>query len=168
PSCSARTRRAAIQLPIPRWPRRNILTGGGCRQDDGESGAPPRRALHGNPSAVRHHDLPGDVEPEPEAAVGRCRDRALEPAEDALGVLRRAYDPAVADDEDGAPIPRLDDDVDRLALAVLDRVGEQIRRDLLQAGPIPAPRRGLRTQLDARTARGGVPLHQLARDVRQV
>src|SRR5438105_1368859 len=115
PTCSARTRRAATQLPIPRWPRRNTdLSGVARREHDREGGTLPGRALHGDPSTVRRDDLPGDVEAEPQTTVRRGRDGALEPTEDAVGVLRRDPDAAIADDERGAPVPGFDDDVDGL------------------------------------------------------
>src|SRR5207302_1852767 len=103
------------QLPIPRWPRRNTdLSGVARREHDREDGTLPRRALHGDTSTVRRDDLPGDVEAEAQAAVSGRRDGALEPAEDAVRVLWRDPDAAVAHDERGAPVPGLDDDVDGL------------------------------------------------------
>ena len=79
-----------------------------------------------------------DPEPEPEAAVVAGGREACEPLEQPGVVFGLDAWAAIGDHDAGAAVVAVDDDVDRLARAVLDRVRQQVRHDLLDAEAIPA------------------------------
>src|SRR5271155_2580539 len=69
-------------------------------------------------------DLVGDEKSEPESAVIAADGGALEASEDSLQILYRDTDAAVLHDQQSLVALGLELDVDRLAAAVFDRVGD--------------------------------------------
>src|SRR5215470_2292381 len=129
------------------------------RQIDPEHGASTRLALHLDLTSMRLDDLAGDPEAQSHPPVRAPGDRPLEAVED-LGQVLLAHPDALVPDAD--PRPRrvgLDADLDRLALAELHGVGQQVGDDLVEAGLVPGPADAGR-RLDAQLAAGplgGVP-----------
>src|SRR5690606_1618807 len=106
-------------------------------EDDLEGGALAQRALHANGAAVGLDDLPRDPQAQAEAAVVAGGDGALETAEDAFLVRGGDADAVVLDDDVGGFAILEDLDDDRLALAVLDGVGEEVVDDLVDSKRVP-------------------------------
>src|SRR5262245_23841581 len=77
-------------------------------------------ALHSDGAAMGFHHLPGDPEPEPEAAVIASLDRSFEAVENSR--LCRGTDPdaAIANTENGNLVATGHGDIDGLAIAVFD------------------------------------------------
>src|SRR5262245_36499577 len=106
----------------------------GDGERDHELGAVAGLAVHRDraPGGLDH--LARDPEAEAETAVLAGADRALEALEDA-GLLRRVdADAVVAHHQHGAIALAPQLDVDRLAAAVLHRVREQVRQELVEPG----------------------------------
>src|SRR5688572_17297866 len=94
-------------------------------EGDGERGAVAGLARHVDGAAVCDHDRPRDVQAEPEPAVARRRDRALEPIEDVRPARGIDADAVIGDGEDRAATVAAEADLDRLAARELERVSEQ-------------------------------------------
>ena len=92
--------------------------------------------LDADRTAVRLHDLMGDVEPEPEALL-RPRTALLETFEDAGAPLRRDPRAVIAEGEPSAPRVSLDRQLDEGTRGITDRVLEEVRHDLIQPERIP-------------------------------
>src|SRR6185312_17069438 len=119
------------------------------RQRHDEGRAVPGRAVHAHAAAHELDELARDPQAEPEAAVVALRRGALELAEDALLLLGRHADAVIDYADLGAPVVAAELDLDRLALPVLDGVGDEVGDDLIDARAIPEPQdRRRRRQLE--------------------
>src|SRR5688572_24967815 len=108
------------------------------RQHHREGRSDAGLALNDDRTAVRLGELARDEQTEAEPAEMTQRHGALEPAEDPAQRLLLDADAVVRDRDPDRPVAVLGLDLDRLALAVLDGVGEEVREDLLDAEPVPA------------------------------
>src|SRR5580765_7137126 len=108
-------------------------------QLDGEGRSRARLALDSDRSAQRLDDLPDDPETEADAAVVAAGRGPLEAPEDPFVIVGGDAQPVIANGDDRAVVLAGDADVDRLAVAVLDRVGQEVGDDLIQPAPVPAP-----------------------------
>src|SRR5207244_1821863 len=159
-------RRAAVK-------KRSLLHGerafGLPRQTYGKPRAIAGLALDHDPAARRLDDLPRDPEAEPETAEIARRHRPFEALEDALLLLRIDANAVVGDLENRLATVGAQLDLDGLAGAIFDRVGQKVRDHLLQAQPIPHPRhvrRHARHDLAASAGRGfGEPLDHIAHQI---
>src|SRR5580704_13791848 len=109
----------------------------GPRQADHERGSAPGLALYLDPTIVRLEDLIHDEEADAHPSVVPGGDGPLEPLEDPALIGRRDPDSVVLHGQRRDLAVRLERDADRLALAVLDRVVQQVRHDLIEARPVP-------------------------------
>src|SRR5262249_10295320 len=108
------------------------------RQGDPEGRAAAGGALDFDPAAVGFDDLAGGGEGPAGAGVVGSGDGALELAEDAVDLGRGEADAAIADldvDEVAVDVGR---DLDRLAQAEGDGVGQEVEQDLLEPDGVPA------------------------------
>src|SRR5690606_9907662 len=106
-------------------------------EHDLEGGSLPEFALDVDRAAVRLHHLARDPEAEAEAAVVAGGDGALEAPEDSTLILGGDPDAVVANDDARVVVVAGDLHVDRPALPVLDRVGEEVVDDLIDAERVP-------------------------------
>src|SRR4029079_1773654 len=113
------------------------------RQTDRERRSAPGLALDRDGAAHGVDDLPHDPQAQPQAPIVAAGARPLEAPEDASEVVGGHADALVANDQQrrrvGARAAEPNLDRDRPACAVLDRVRQQVRRDLLEPRPIPDP-----------------------------
>ncbi len=148
---------AAIGASWALGPPRDSLSEGGVGELDGEDRAGAGRALHADGAAEHVDDLLDDPEPEADPPEVPAVGGALEPAEDPLLVAGRDAEPLIADDEPRVSPLRLDADVDRFAVPVLDRVRDQIRHDLLEPLAIPVSDRRAPARRWSACCRGAPP-----------
>src|SRR5262249_39429330 len=92
--------------------------------------------------AKRQDELARDPEPEAEPAGAPARHGAFEAAEDARVVLGMDADAVVAHDQLGAGADGAHRDRDRLAVAILHRVADEVGHDLVDPEAIPATHHG--------------------------
>src|SRR5205823_11308003 len=109
-----------------------------ARQLDRERGAAAQRAFHEDGAVQRADDLPDHPKPESEAARGSYRRGPFEAIEDPVMVLGGDANSMVAHAEPREIARRLDRDGDRFTLAILHRVADQVRDDLLEPEPVPS------------------------------
>ena len=132
---------------------------------------PPARSRRAPSLPTRGDDRLDDVKPETQPSVITDRDVALERHEDALSGGWIDTDPVVPDDQARSPIGARDGDLDRLAEAELDRIGEQVGDHLLNPKLVPlAYDAGLCGDRDGRATRSELradSLHDLLNDVRE-
>ena len=97
------------------------------------------RALDRDRAAERVDDLLDDPETETDAAVVAAGRGPLEAAEDALVIVGRDAEAPIADRDDARVVAAASSaDVDRLAVAVLDGVRDQVGDHLVEAALVPA------------------------------
>jgi len=89
-------------------------------------------------AAKRRDDLVRDVEPEAQPAVLARGHSALEALEDVWKLVWRNADAVVLHGEKRGAMLGGDRDLNGLAAAELERVGEEVGDDLLEADPVPA------------------------------
>src|SRR5262249_50391 len=94
-------------------------------------------------ASVRLDDLPGDEQPQTEAAVVPGRYRSLEPAENSADVLGGDSDPRVDDAQAGDALALGDADDDRFARPVFESVREHIGEHLVNFKRSQCPRPGV-------------------------
>ena len=102
----------------------------------------PGLAFDSDRSAERLDDLLDDPETETDAAIVAAGRGALEAPEDAFVVVGGDAQAPIADRDDRAVVLARDADVDRLAVAVLDGIRQEVRDDLIQPAPVPSSHDG--------------------------
>src|SRR5687767_9578973 len=107
------------------------------RQQDDERRSLTELALDKDPPTMLLHDLLGDVEPEPQPTHFIGRDRALKSPENASLIFRRDPSPMVRHPQLGFRSDKLQRDFDRLATAIIGRIGEDFAQNLLDSKPVP-------------------------------
>src|SRR5262249_22687074 len=118
-------------LLLRRWLPRDL---------DSEGGARPGLARHPDGPSVGGDDLTGDVQAEPEPAIGVRGDSSLEAIEDPGELVLLDANAVVLHREEGAVPVRAGAHHDGLAAAILDGVGDEVRHHLLEAQAIPSAR----------------------------
>src|SRR3954453_12037478 len=133
------------------------------RKLDDERRTRPGKTVHADGATQLFDDPSHDEEAQAETVALTDQRPALERFEDALSELRLDSHSLIADGHPGHAALRVDarPDQHRTALAVLDRVRQQVGDDLIESSAVPASNdRPVQLDVQGRSSVGRLGLHQ--------